>query len=215
MIGRCLRPVGARNGIEGHLKRRGFTLIELMVVIAIIALLLAILLPALGSAKNSARRIACATNLKQIGIGMQRYLGRNNDRYPHASYMPSITEALTPDQNATYIADVLLEDVGGNPNVFKCPNDFPDSGRDAPNTGLSYFQSERISYEYRIFLGGTSIQEVVNSMNNSNRRRRAGRTSSPQTIYVFRDYQNFHGEPEKPGARRYLYADGHVSDFDE
>jgi len=198
------------------MKRRGFTLIELMVVIAIIALLLAILLPALGAAKNSTRRLACATNLKQIGVGLQRYLGRHNDRYPHASYMPSITQELDPNEEAIYIADVLLEDVGGDPKVFKCPNDFPDSGRDAPNTGLSYFQSERTSYEYRTFLGGTSIDEVVNAVNNPNRRRRrARRTASPQTIYVFRDYQNFHGQPDKPGARRYLYADGHVSDFDE
>jgi prepilin-type N-terminal cleavage/methylation domain-containing protein len=197
------------------MKRRGFTLIELMVVISIIALLLAILLPALGSAKNSARRIACASNLKQIGIGLQRYLGRNYDRYPRASYMPSITAALSPDDKPIYIADVLLEDVGGSSNVFECPNDLPDSGRDMPNTGLSYFQSERSSYEYRTFLGGTSINEVVNRMNDPNRRRRRSGTASPQSIYVFRDYQNFHGSSDKPGARRYLYADGHVSDFEE
>ena len=197
------------------MKRRGFTLIELMVVIAIIALLLAILLPALGSAKNSARRLACATNLKQIGVGLQRYLGRNYDRYPAASFMPSVVKEFNPDEKPIYIADVLLSDVGGEPNIFQCPNDSPDSGRDAPNTGRSYFQSEKSSYEYRTFLAGTTIQEVVNAMKNPTRRFRRRRNRSPQNIYVFRDYQNFHGQPGKPGARRYLYADGHVSDFEE
>lgn len=46
-----------------------FTLIELLVVISIIALLIAILLPALAGARKSARRIACASNLRQIGVG--------------------------------------------------------------------------------------------------------------------------------------------------
>src|SRR4029079_1347128 len=63
--------------------RRGFTLVELLVVIGIIAVLIAILLPALNKARKTARTTACLSNLRQMGNAWVMYLSDSKGKLPH------------------------------------------------------------------------------------------------------------------------------------
>ncbi|MEO6908258.1 MAG: DUF1559 domain-containing protein, partial [Abditibacteriaceae bacterium] len=65
------------------LKRRAFTLIELLVVISIIAILAVILFPVFARARENARRAACQSNLKQIGLGFAQYIQDYDGHYPY------------------------------------------------------------------------------------------------------------------------------------
>jgi hypothetical protein len=194
--------MAAQNGASAMSPRRAFTLIELLG---------ALLLPTLREARIRAKRTACATNLKQIGVGLRSYISDHNDRRPYASFMPSMGPFPLDTDEPIYLADVLLTHVGDEPAVFKCPNDDPDNPRPVPNYGLSYFESERSSYEYRVrpLMGGYTIKEIADRME-----RFVGHAISDNMIWIMRDYDNFHGEGGKDGARRYWYIDGHVTDYE-
>jgi len=71
--------------MKGEIMRKKFTLIELLVVIGIIALLSSLLLPALGKAREMGQRIACASNLKNMGTAIACYANDYNDYVPPGS----------------------------------------------------------------------------------------------------------------------------------
>jgi prepilin-type N-terminal cleavage/methylation domain-containing protein/prepilin-type processing-associated H-X9-DG protein len=111
-------------------KRCGFTLIELLVVVAIISLLVSILLPSLQKAKEAARTVACAANLKGIGGGFTFY-GEDYEGYLPAP-IPSDASG-NPIFNAVwdvligekYLADPYPESAASpvTTGVFLCPSD--------------------------------------------------------------------------------------------
>jgi prepilin-type N-terminal cleavage/methylation domain-containing protein len=208
--------------------RRAFTLIELLVVLAIISLLISIIAPTLGQARKSAERTGCAANLREVGQALRSYLDNNEDKLPWASWMPSygpfpissggggggggggLPPGATPDPIAkpVYIADVLQKDTVGQYQIFKCPGDKDDNDRPDPNRGKSFFRTEKSSYVFRWQAGGQTMKEYAEDMQH-----RFG-VVPVNSIWVFRDFDNFHGPGGKPGARRYLFIDGHVTDFE-
>ncbi len=104
---------------------RGFTLIELLVVVAIIALLISILLPSLNRAKEQARQIVCATNLKTQYDGATFYAADNGDFLPRG--LIGINLPYWPAETHCY-ATALLKYIGwnGNKGIQKGDNLFVD-----------------------------------------------------------------------------------------
>jgi prepilin-type N-terminal cleavage/methylation domain-containing protein/prepilin-type processing-associated H-X9-DG protein len=107
---------------EKNIRSMGFTLVELLVVISIIALLLAVLMPALSKAREQAVRIICATNMKSTGTSMAMYIGDNKGTLP-PDYVPARAEGKENDNDLTTVFwQQKLIPYTKNGKVFTCSN---------------------------------------------------------------------------------------------
>ena len=103
----------AARATGGQSGSRGFTLVELLIVIAVMGVLAALLVPALNAALSVANRTACANNLKQLGLALRRYANHHDGCYPVEDQCGNPQAVLVPALVPHYVNDMRL---------FYCPS---------------------------------------------------------------------------------------------
>jgi prepilin-type N-terminal cleavage/methylation domain-containing protein/prepilin-type processing-associated H-X9-DG protein len=161
---------------------RVFTLVELLTVMAIIAVLAALLLPALGAARAKARETTCRNHVRQIGVAIMAYVADYRDRLPVAARLGP--EPLYGWPALPTLLGAALRDSG----VFRCPEDAD------PLTAL--YPEFGTSYEWNTFVNGKLIDRASLRI-----------IGLEITAPLLGDAEAFHREQR----RNYLYPDGHVS----
>lgn len=135
-------------------RRSGFTLIELLVVIAIIALLMSILMPALGQAREQARKVVCLTNLSGLGKAFNMYAQDFREYIPPMNYNAS--QARTGDSWVTifemeeYVSAPHAEnedDLPKTSTLYKCPSGIMELGGPLPGSHSDPLGAMALEYQ--------------------------------------------------------------------
>ena len=168
--------------------KKAFTLIELLVVVSIIALLVSILLPALGKARQIAKRTICTSNVHQIGLTMMYYTNDNNDTYMF--YNDNAGMSNPPVTNRLWYEKLISGEYLNSTEILTCPSHKLDDDLPLPQR-LSYGMSIAFAFDYA---------GVLNGQGNYNPR--AWKMSDirfPSEIIVVVDSANAH-YPERGGV---------------
>lgn len=147
------------------MKHRAFTLLELVLVIAIISILVSLLLPSLVMARLKADRIKCVNNLKQIGIGFHLFANDHQGRLPmQISFRDGGSLEFVPGGNAFKHFQALSNELV-YPRLLICPVDArskAETWSKLRNTNVSYFVAvdATLNVSHSLFAGDRNISQV-------------------------------------------------------
>lgn len=135
-------PTLARGGAAT--RPRAFTLVEMLVTIAIIAVLVGLLLPGLGLARESARKTACVANVRSLGQAMTFYAGDHGDRLPNSN----VPDMWVPDSTSAMVLVRLNDRYLNQPKVFHCPSSDKEVQEAITNGDYILPNSARLTYDF-------------------------------------------------------------------
>ncbi len=183
-------------------RKPGFTLIEVLVVVAIIALLVGITMPSFAAARVVSKRTRCQANLSQIGAGVHEYLLVHHDTLPWVAALPSIEEARAAAEGRDpwpSLPTALKNEVGGESELFLCPAD--ENIKELSLGARRYFDTETVSYNWFEPLNGVRVG--FKGASDVDLKLRA-------TPLLF-DFEAFHGGENKRQSVNILFLDLHVA----
>ncbi|HAO80978.1 MAG TPA: hypothetical protein DCQ92_18815 [Verrucomicrobia subdivision 3 bacterium] len=123
-------------------KPRGFTFVEMLAIVAVLAILAALLLPALAMSKKKSSKLSCVTILKQCGLAFRMWEGDNNDKMPMDVPMANGGTKEFVTGADTFRHFQVMSNELSTPRILVCPNDDRISAVNfvqLKNTNVSYF----------------------------------------------------------------------------